>query len=326
MRYFSCSFKIRFATPFFGLSLLLCLSFITSAVYSMEKFEPGLAPYELKINSNTVRHNVTFRSVLPGETLTFRLPQSEAIKLFQDQKEISFKGAEGAWTAPQNSGLVSLEFVRVKDGARIIAQVFIMQPANKLVNGKLNGYNIGSYPPPLKGQDAYKTPVGFIEVTPENSGVRISPHFTLGQFLCKQRGGYPKYIALRPRLLEKLEYLLAEVNNRGIATDSFVVMSGYRTPYYNHAIGNVANSRHIYGGAADIYIDVNPKDDVMDDLNGDGKQDALDAAFLFAIADDFVKQTGKNELRGGVGQYRSNAAHGPFVHVDVRGTHARWKN
>jgi uncharacterized protein YcbK (DUF882 family) len=30
------------------------------------------------------------------------------------------------------------------------------------------------------------------------------------------------------------------------------------------------------------------------------------------------------ELIGGVGTYRATRAHGPFVHVDVRGTRARW--
>jgi len=28
---------------------------------------------------------------------------------------------------------------------------------------------------------------------------------------------------------------------------------------------------------------------------------------------------------GGLGVYGSNAAHGPFIHVDVRGSKARWR-
>ena len=58
--------------------------------------------------------------------------------------------------------------------------------------------------------------------------VRLSPHFTLGQFVCKQAGGYPKYVVLRERLLLKLERLLEAVNAKGHAAETFHVMSGYR--------------------------------------------------------------------------------------------------
>ena len=30
------------------------------------------------------------------------------------------------------------------------------------------------------------------------------------------------------------------------------------------------------------------------------------------------------DLTGGVGIYKATSAHGPFVHIDVRGTKARW--
>ena len=52
-----------------------------------------------------------------------------------------------------------------------------------------------------------------------------------------------------------MELILQRLNAKGYRCDSFHVMSGYRTPYYNKAIGNVKYSRHIYGGAADIFID-----------------------------------------------------------------------
>ena len=73
-----------------------------------------------------------------------------------------------------------------------------------------------------------------------------------------------------------------------------------------------------------MYIDENPKDGNMDDLNKDGKINMQDATVLFKIADQFVNKTGKTDLTGGVGQYKKTASHGPFVHIDVRGTRARW--
>lgn len=199
-----------------------------------------------------------------------------------------------------------------------------MQPAGKVVNGKLNGYTIGEYPPAFKGLESYKAPKGFIELTPELEELAVSPHFKLGQFACKQESSYPKYLVLHPRLLEKLELLLQEVHQHGIRADSFVIMSGYRTPFYNRAIKNVTNSRHIFGGAADIYIDVNPADGVMDDLNRNGKVNEKDAAFLYRIADKLILNINREDLSGGVGNYSATPAHGPFVHVDVRGKRARW--
>jgi acetyl-CoA carboxylase carboxyltransferase component len=60
---------------------------------------------------------------------------------------------------------------------------------------------------------------------------------------------------------------LQALNEAGRTVERFVVMSGYRTPFYNAAIGNVPYSRHVWGGAADIYIDDAPRDGEMDDLN-----------------------------------------------------------
>ena len=54
-------------------------------------------------------------------------------------------------------------------------------------------------------------------------------------------------------------------------------MSGYRPPF--SAIGNVQYSRHVWGGAADFYIDQSPKDGVMDDLNKDGVVNREDAVW-----------------------------------------------
>ena len=62
----------------------------------------------------------------------------------------------------------------------------------------------------------------------------------------------------------------------------------------------------------------------MDDLNKDGKLTRADAAYLYKVADGYVKRHDRPDLQGGVGEYGSNKAHGPFVHIDVRGTPARW--
>ncbi len=245
--------------------------------------------------------------------------------------EIRFAGetrAVGAapLTAPREPGLTRLEIVNAASGESAVINVFTLVPAARLdARGYLAGYPIGSYPrKPLRGLDAYLPPSGFVEVTAENADTRVSPNFRLGQFVSKQDGGYPKYLILRAGLLLKLENILARLNEKGHPTDGLVIMSGYRTPWYNRAIGNVPYSRHVYGGAADIYIDDEPRDGRMDDLNGDGAVNRRDARWLADFINDMSRRGEFGPRIGGLGVYGSTSARGPFVHVDVRGSLARW--
>jgi hypothetical protein len=106
--------------------------------------------------------------------------------------------------------------------------------------------------------------------------------------------------------------------------DRFTVMSGYRTPYYNAKIGNeTSHSRHLYGDAMDIFIDAN-HDGSMDDVNGDRRVDTADARFILRIAERIDASPEWGWLKGGAGVYHANAAHGPYLHVDARGSIARW--
>jgi uncharacterized protein YcbK (DUF882 family) len=63
----------------------------------------------------------------------------------------------------------------------------------------------------------------------------------------------------------------------------------------------------------------------MADLNHDGRIDIQDSKVLY---DEVARVLATQELarfQGGLGFYPATAAHPPFVHVDVRGTAARWK-
>ena len=231
------------------------------------------------------------------------------------------------WTAPPRPGTYELKF---KGPAglhhdEIVVHAFVMVPATKVRGGLLNGYRIGQYPP-LKGNPAYTAPPGFIEVTKENQDTKVSPHFTLEQFLCKEDAApqYPKYVLLNERLPLKLEAVLERVNALGFNVDTLNLMSAYRTPYYNHAIGDVPYSMHQWGSAADVYVDP-AKNDRMEDLNRDGKIDVQDSKFLYDEIDEMLAGEAFRRFQGGMGYYPATSAHPPFVHVDVRGTAARWK-
>lgn len=264
----------------------------------------------------------------------FFMPNQEFTAQFKDlhgDGNIEFNGEKipvgsQPLVAPDTAGRYPLRIFNDKTKEEAIINIFVLVPASKIdEQGKLNGYNIGQYPKsPLKGDPIYNAPKGFIEVNKDDINFLITPNFTLGAFLSKQNQGFPKYLILRAGLLLKLENILATLNREGTSTKGFVIMSGYRTPWYNKAIGNVPYSRHAWGGAADIYIDDNPRDGNMDDLNKDGKIDRKDAVWLANFIEKMSRRGDFGPRIGGLGIYGSNSAHGPFVHIDVRGARARW--
>lgn len=200
------------------------------------------------------------------------------------------------------------------------------RPFSDKVNGRIGQYLMGFWPGERKRVTsmAYQNPTGFIEVTPETQDTPVSEHFRVRDFLTKgQVGIWPKYLVLREELVDKLELVIADMTSRGIAVRRMTVMSGFRTPQYNGPGGDGRSgvSRHMYGDAADVFVD-NDNNGRMDDLNRDGKVDHRDARVILESVERIERR--HPELAGGVGIYRANSAHGPFAHVDVRGWRARW--
>jgi len=206
--------------------------------------------------------------------------------------------------------------------------LIVLKPFSAKVNGRIGSYRMGTWP--YEGRTprspSYATPKGFVEVTHETFGTSVSEHFKLGDFVTKdQRDVWPKYLVLDRRLLDKLELTIAQINRMGYRVNGFSVMSGFRTPQYNEqgvgAGGRSGVSRHQYGDAADVYPD-DDHDGRLDDLNRDGRVDLKDARILASAAE--AVETANPELVGGIGIYPATSAHGPFVHIDARGTRARW--
>jgi hypothetical protein len=206
--------------------------------------------------------------------------------------------------------------------------VIRMLPFEAKVGGRIGTYRIGSWPaehgaagPRKAPADRYANPNGFIEVTPQNMNTYVSEHFKLGDFLTHdQQNVWPKYLVLSPRLVDKLELVLKDLEDHGINTKGVHIMSGFRTPQYNAGGGETAGradlSRHMYGDASDIFID-NDGNGVMDDLNHDGKIDINDSRVILE-AEERVERA-YPELVGGGGLYRAASGHGPFIHIDTRG-------
>jgi hypothetical protein len=193
---------------------------------------------------------------------------------------------------------------------------------------RIGSYRLGFWPAERRrtASRAYPNPAGFIEVSADDANTQVSEHFQLGDFLTHDQPRiWPKYLVLQEDLVDKLELVIEELQRSGIAVSTMRVMSGFRTPRYNAGGGNASGraelSRHMYGDAADVFVD-NNGDGRMDDLNHDGRIDYRDAQVIVAAAERVERAYA--DLAGGAGVYKATKAHGPFAHIDVRGSSVRW--
>lgn len=125
--------------------------------------------------------------------------------------------------------------------------------------------------------------------------MEITEHFDSKEFDCHDGAPYPtKWRDTRlAELCGVLEVARAE------AGAAIKILSGYRSPAHNAAIGGAKASQHMEGRAADVVIK------------------GMDAAEVHAM---FLKLHTEGKIRlGGLGRYPH------FTHVDVRpGTLRRW--
>ena len=289
-----------------------------------EGFLDGGAGFAVQVGDLAIPYDTFAVTALPGDTLRLEaLFVADAEAEASDGTLAEVGPRAWHWTAPTTPGLSRLE-VTSAENETVALNAFTLVPFDH-ESEAIGDYVIGDYEDePLGGSPAYEEPPGFVRVTPELADVDVAPHFELGQFLAKQESGWPKYLVLSPALLLKLERILFAVNEAGVEAHTLSVLSGYRTPAYNAAIGNDTNySRHVYGDAADVFVDADG-DGVMDDVTGDGEVTEADAEWLAAVVEDLTDQPWYAPFVGGLGIYGPAPHRGPFVHVDTRGEPVRW--
>lgn len=288
----------------------------------------GIKPrtsFRLRFQGEESPFAVISTAVMPGEDLALEIVAGEGEPRFHvksDGGELVNTGArQWRWKAPKEPGLFCVHVTNPSTDEHACLHVFVKRP----YDGRrvLNGYEIGEYQKlPLKGDPAYRVPDGLIEVTKENEETWLSPHFQLRQFVGKQKAAYPRYVLVNTRLLLKLEHLLEQVRAKGIPTRSFYVVSAYRTPFYNKAIGNkTAYSRHSYGDAADILIIRESEPRHVDPMAVARKEDAKQ---LHSLVDELHRQEWFSHYIGGLGFYAAKPQRPAFIHVDTRGKPVRW--
>ena len=310
-------------------SIVLPSAYSVAGADTIRVFRLEKVPFRLCIGEHRFPYSLSSVFVLPAAAFELFIEGGTGAFRCVDSLEhvaIEVRSADRfLLRAPDSPGVYDVVVHDYSSDQYAVLRVWVLVPYTLLRGEYLNGYRIGRYPDiPYRNLPIYLPPDGFVEVTPENEDYPVSPHFRLKDFICKQNGGYPKYLVLREALLLKLELVLEKVNEAGYPCSTLAVLSGYRTPYYNRVIGNVRYSRHQWGGAADIFIDHHPRDEMMDDLNKDGHINWRDAAILYDLVDNMYGREYYRPFEGGLGRYRKTNEHGPFVHVDVRGYRARW--
>ena len=221
--------------------------------------------------------------------------------------------------APPSPGFYRLSVVRGPE-RQVVDELTlaVLVPFSQKAGATLNGYRIGTYLAEKLGTRKLERPTGFVEVASANADLPLTKHFKLSDFITHDdQETWPRYAAISPKLLDKLELVLSELaRQRG--NDKRVdlrvaVHSGYRTPSWNLLNRFAGDSRHQYGDAADVAIDA----------NGDGRYTLSDSR-LVALAVEAVERN-YPDLIGGFGLYSGPRYRTPYVHIDARGTRARWR-
>lgn len=219
--------------------------------------------------------------------------------------------------APDAPGFYSLQLTL--DGERRLVQdppLAVMVPRSEKKGAVLNGYQMGFYRGDRPRRSDPEAPIGFVRIDTTDLDLPVSAHLRLSDFITRDRqNSWPRYAAVDPRLLDKLELVLAEIATwGGSGSDDVVpfdVHSSFRTPLHNRLVRSAArDSRHQLGDAIDVAVDA----------NRDGRVNSKDAK-LVTMAVDIVERD-HPDLVGGMGIYARSSS---YVHIDARGIRVRWR-
>lgn len=275
-----------------------------------------------------VSGEVRMRFVRAGERVAFPLTVKGAnvgftyqwVKVGSDQSgDVSRPLFSDTLLAPLEPGFYELVVTRSGIPQRLREpRLAVLVPFELKLGSSLNGYQIGRYPSEWSHDEQGERPAGFAEVHAGQLDLELTKHLKLRDFITHDsQTMWPRYVAIDPRVLDKIELVLSELaRRRGEEHAEFdlEVHSGFRTPLHNAGVeGSARDSRHLYGDAADVAIDA----------DGDGKLTLFDA-YRVETAVDWVERI-HPEFAGGLGVYSSRRFATPYCHIDARGERKRWR-
>ncbi|MBC8085649.1 MAG: hypothetical protein H7Z40_00170 [Phycisphaerae bacterium] len=314
-----------------------------AAVLGLQLYEPppellaGSAPSNLKSVVPAVRAgrsafgasgDVKMLFARAGETVAFPLDVAGDARGFTYQwmrvtdstsGDVEREVGGDTLLVPLEPGFYELVVTRAGVHQRILEpRLAVTVPFELKLGSSLNGYRIGRYPAEWSRDESAERPAGFAEVREAEMGFKLTEHLHVRDFITHDRQTtWPKYAAIDPRVLDKIELVMRELSRRrGDDRIDFKVEvhSGFRTPDHNAGVeGSARDSRHLYGDAADVAIDA----------DGDGRLTIFDA-YRVEMAVDWVERL-HPELAGGLGVYSGRRFPTPYCHIDARGERKRWR-
>lgn len=295
---------------------------------SAESASRSVPVVEASNSARGVSGEVRMRFVRSGERLAFPLDIRGAalgftyqwVKVGSTQSGDVARPLDGdTLLAPLEAGFYELVVTRSGIPQRIAEpRLAVLVPFELKLGTSLNGYQIGRYPAEWAHNEQAERPAGFAEVHANELDLPLTRHLTMRDFITHDsQTMWPRYVAIDPRVLDKIELVLSELaRRRGEERSDFSleVHSGFRTPLHNSGVeGSARDSRHLYGDAADVAIDA----------DGDGRLTLFDA-YRVETAVDWVERM-HPELAGGLGVYSSRRFNTPYCHIDARGERKRWR-
>ncbi|MCD4706823.1 MAG: hypothetical protein K8S62_03705 [Candidatus Sabulitectum sp.] len=279
---------------------------------------PANPAFAISVNNVQLQPHMMAFTASPGEQVT--LSCADSLSWSIPTLALSGTGTEFRFTLPRSHGTYT---VTASDTASVQEWIMII-PLDKAQfrTASINSFPVGFYG---DGNSRDHLPGrGFIELWPDVFNARISTHLSFSDFLGHTEGGWPQYMVLDLRLVHKLECVLEEIALSYPEARGIHCISGFRTPVYNAAIGNDTGfSLHLYGAASDFWIEGWPANNLIDDLDRNKRIDVFDGEFIVAAARR-LEAAGEVAV-GGASAYRWITSHGPFVHLDTRGSAAVWQ-
>jgi hypothetical protein len=226
---------------------------------------------------------------------------------------------------PENPGLYRIALSAPGAPRRVVhgVTVGVLVPFEEKQGRTLNGYRMGMWRGERNANAKAPLPAGFLEVQQRDLDRPLTRHIRVSDFLTHDsQSQWPRYLAVDTRALDKLELVLAqlEADQGGAPVGgeaprfAMEVRSGFRTPFHNAQVpGSARDSRHQSGEALDVAIDA----------DRDGRFTRKDLVLVVKAIEEV--EEAHPDLVGGIGMYVSRRFSSPYVHMDVRGDHVRWR-